>query len=259
MLPAVIDAHIHIDNYDETTRNRIIDELANFNIEALIAVSNNFTSAKHVQQLSCEFKAIKPAYGYHPEQTLPTEQELTDLLNFMDQHKDEMVAIGEVGLPYYKSKKNPSLMFEPYSELLESFFLLAKKYEKPVILHAVYEDAPFVCDLLEKHSIHRAHFHWFKGDDKTIERMIRNQYHISVTPDLIYKERTRNLVKMYPLDLIMVETDGPWPFEGPFKEEQTHPKMIHQSLREIAKIKKCSREEVYETIYKTTTHFYRLF
>src|SRR5699024_8020682 len=112
---------------------------------------------------------------------------------------------------------------EPYIELLTAFIKLAKELNKPVALHAVYDDAPIVCDLLERHSIEHAHFHWFKGDEKTIDRMIDNRYHISVTPDVLYEKRTENLVDAYPLELIMVETDGPWAFEGSFKNKMTHP------------------------------------
>ena len=32
----------------------------------------------------------------------------------------------------------------------------------------------------------------------------------------------------------MVETDGPWPFEGPFRGEETHPHMIHAVIEQIA-------------------------
>ena len=34
----------------------------------------------------------------------------------------------------------------------------------------IYEDAPLVCDILEKFNIKKAHFHWFKGDEKTITK-----------------------------------------------------------------------------------------
>ena len=110
---------------------------------------------------------------------------------------------------------------------MKRFISFAKSVQKPIILHAVYEDAPLVCHLLEKHSIKKAHFHWFKGDQKTITRMIKNGYFISVTPDVCYEKEIRDLVSFYPLEQMMVETDGPWPFEGPF-QGQTHTS-IHDS------------------------------
>ena len=91
---------------------------------------------------------------------------------------------------------------------IEKFIELASKYNLPIVLHAVYEDADIVCDLLEKYKVSRAHFHWFKGSDETMKRMMRNGYYISITPDVLHKEKIRKIVSYYPLEYMMVETDG---------------------------------------------------
>ena len=44
---------------------------------------------------------IHPAFGYHPEQEPPSDEVLQELFSFMEINQDQMVAIGEVGLPYY--------------------------------------------------------------------------------------------------------------------------------------------------------------
>ena len=169
-----------------------------------------------------------------------------------------MIAIGEVGLPHYLRRKQSNIPLKPYIELLTSFIKRAVLYDKPIILHAVYEDAPIVCDLLEKYDVKQAHFHWFKGEDATIERMIERQYVISITPDVLYEEKIQRIVQKYPLALMLVETDGPWPFEGPFENRMTQPKMIHRSIEKIAHIKEKPIEEVYETIFQNTIQFYSI-
>src|SRR5690606_40734669 len=64
--------------------------------------------------------------------------------------------------------------------------------------------------LLEKYSVKKAHFHWFKGDNKTLQHMAENGYFISFTPDLMYEEEIQTIARNYPLEQVMVETDGPW-------------------------------------------------
>jgi TatD DNase family protein len=107
-----------------------------------------------------------------------------------------------------------------------------------------------------KHNVKKAHFHWFKGDKKTLERMIENRYFVSFTPDIFYEEETREVVAFYPLDLTMAETDGPWPFDGIFQNKITHPSMVHQVIQEVASIKKVRIEEVYSTIFNQVKDFY---
>lgn len=252
----VIDSHIHLDLYSQVEREFILKELKTYHIKALISVSNHLESAQTNLAMAKRYKEVNAAFGFHPEQELPTDEEIAALYSFINEHKKETVAIGEVGLPYYLKRENQAINTDAYIEVLELFIKQAACLDKPIILHAVYDDAPIVCDLLEKHSIKQAHFHWFKGDQKTIERMMRNNYFISVTPDVLYEKEIQSLVKAYPLSKIMVETDGPWPFEGAFKNKITHPKMLHLSVKQIAAIKRLSEPEVYNILFENTKRFY---
>lgn len=258
MQRAIIDAHIHLDQYDTEEREQIIESLLDQTVKSVISVSSHLESAKQTLALAQKNEQIKPAFGYHPEQPLPKEDELEALFAFIKDHHQQMVAIGEVGLPYYLRRKNPKISREPYEELLECFIKQAIDYNKPLVLHAIYEDAEVVCDLLEKHSYQRAHFHWFKGSERTVKRMIENGYFISVTPDVVYETEIQQLVKQYPLSQMMAETDGPWPFSGPFEGQVTHPHLIHHAIQAIAEIKQLDSSIVYQTLYENTKQFYQL-
>jgi TatD DNase family protein len=254
-MQTIIDAHIHLDHYKKEEIEPILH--TDLTVAALIGVSFDLASCRRNLELSQQYNKLKPAFGWHPEQELITDTDFTELIDWMTVHEQEMIAVGEVGLPYYLRKKE-SLPIEGYLECLETFIILAKKWQKPIVLHAVYDDTPLVCALLEKHSVESAHFHWFKGDPKTITRMIDNGYFISVTPDVLYEKEIQQLVQQYPLEGMMVETDGPWPFEGPFQDKLTHPSMIHHSIQMIANIKKRSVNDVYQQLYKNTMEFYQL-
>lgn len=257
-LQKIIDAHIHLDLYSEFEQKEILTTLEQNDIAGLITVSNHLESAKKNLELDKEYENVFPAFGFHPEQVLPKENEMVKLINFIKQHENEMVAIGEVGLPYYLRKEEKDIELEAYLELLEQFILLAKEVDKPIILHAIYEDAPLACSLLEKHSVTNAHFHWFKGDQKTLERMKANGYYISFTPDITYKKEIQNIAENFPLSKVMVETDGPWQFKGPFHNQMTNPNMIHESMRVIASIKQVNLQEAYGQIYQNTKDFYKI-
>ncbi|WP_042351822.1 TatD family hydrolase [Bacillus massiliigorillae] len=251
----IIDSHIHLDTYCAEEQKQI---LANEDFSYLITVSMHLQSAITNLQLAKKDQRVQAAFGFHPEQPLPSEKEIQQLLTWMDEHQDEMVAVGEVGLPYYLRQEQAAVDLEAYIALLERFILFAKETNKPIILHAVYEDAPIVCDLLENHNVTKAHFHWFKGSKETVKRMISNGYYISITPDICYEEEIQQLVQSYPLELMMVETDGPWPFEERFEGQMTSPSMIHESIKKIAHIKQVEIENVYEILYQNTIKFYEL-
>lgn len=254
----MIDAHIHLDHYNELEINDIIER--DLSLEALISVSFDLESSKKNKELAKIYSKVRPAFGYHPEQTPPTEKQMDELFSWIKSNQNDMVAVGEVGLPYYlgKEQKLTRLQRSQYIELLEEFIKLCKEIEKPIILHAVNEDAPIVCDLLERYSLPKAHFHWFKGDSKTIQRMAENEYYISITPDVLYEEEIQQLVQFYPLQQIMVETDGPWPFEGPFTGKMTHPSMMKESIKIISQIKKLSIDEGYHHVFYNAKSFFSI-
>ncbi len=252
----MIDAHIHLDQYKDREIELMLINADR--VKGMITVSCNLESCKQNLQLSKKYNKVRSAFGLHPEQNLPTDQEINRLIQWMKLHQEEMIAVGEVGLPYYlrQDGKVSKFQYDQYVELLEVFIKLAKSWNKPIVLHAVYDDAPTVCDLLEKYSVTRAHFHWFNGDNTTIARMAENGYFLSVTPEIVYKEKIQKIVKTYPLEQIMVETDGPWEFEGPFKGKMTHPHMMSHSISVIAETKCLSNLDTAEIVLNNTKKFY---
>ncbi|ANE48508.1 DNAase [Paenibacillus swuensis] len=261
----LIDAHIHLDLYPPAEREQILQDCARpgSRVDALIAVSMHAESCLLNRELALRLpRLVKPCYGFHPEQPLPGEAALAGLRAWIRAHADGMAAIGEVGLPYYTraeaQARGERFDMEPYVEALDGFIQLAVELDKPVVLHAVYEDAAAACDLLERRGCTRAHFHWFKGPREVTERMVANGYFVSFTPDLVYETEIQELARLYPPAQVMLETDGPWPFEGPFTGRSTHPEMMMDSLTTWSMLHGISREEAGRMMLDNTRQFYRL-
>ncbi|WP_232700244.1 TatD family hydrolase [Brevibacillus daliensis] len=171
-----INSHIHLDLYKEENALTMLQELQDSNIKAVIAVSMDLVSCKRNMEWKRRFPdLVKPAFGFHPEQPIPEPEELKQLLAWVRENEQDMIAIGEVGLPYYLRKealeKGEHFDLKPYMVIVEEFIKLAVELDKPIVLHAVYEDAELVCDLLQKYDVKKAHFHWFKGSKETLTRM----------------------------------------------------------------------------------------
>jgi TatD DNase family protein len=259
----IIDAHIHLDLYPKAQQKVIINDMAANDGDRLIAVSMHLASCKKVMKLRHNHpRLVLPTFGFHPEQKLPGGPEMDALFAWMLKHQMEMAAIGEVGLPYYMRHeaqgRGEYFDEKPYIDLLERFVALAAKLHKPIVLHAVYEDADIACDLLEQYNVTQAHFHWFKGSAATVERMIANGYHISITPDITYEAEIQQLAALYPLSQMMVETDGPWPFEGAFTGQMTHPRMIRESIKQLAAIKGIAPADTAKAVYLNALKFYNI-
>ncbi|REK76443.1 TatD family hydrolase [Paenibacillus paeoniae] len=259
----VIDAHIHLDLYEQHELQPMLEEAFRSGVEAVVAVSMHLASCKVNEGLANRYPGrVHPAYGFHPEQELPGDEERERLLEWIRARhiRGEAFAIGEVGLPYYmrteREAAGQSFDETPYLVWLESFVKLAAELDRPIVLHTVYEDADKACDLLQRYGVRRAHFHWFKGSAETITRMIESGYYVSITPDVAYEPEIIELVERYPIDLLMAETDGPWPFEGPYNGRRTTPDMAKYAAADIARIKGMAVEEAAHILLRNTKNFY---
>ena len=113
-----IDSHVHLDQYDGKSISEIVEDV---HLDRLVTVSNHLDSCKKNKVLSEEYTKVFAAYGYHPEQRLPSNQDKELLINWIRDNASSMVAIGEVGLPYYlrKQGKVSEEVHHQYIDLLE--------------------------------------------------------------------------------------------------------------------------------------------
>lgn len=262
-LPPIIDAHVHLDSYEPDRTDALLQAYGQDEVAGCIAVSMNLPSCQANERWAAKYpRLVYPAYGYHPEQEPIEGERLEELVAWIRQRAGRMIAVGEVGLPYYMRReaeqRGETFELEPYVRLLQRMIALADELAKPIVLHAVYEDAELACDMLANYPRVKAHFHWFKGSEAAIRRMIEKGYRISVTPDVLYEEEIRRLVQTYPLELMMAETDGPWPFEGPFAGKETRPDMIRAAIEAIAALKRLPAAETARVLYNNTVRFYGL-
>ena len=95
----VIDAHIHLDKYSKKEQKYMLQHMKKEKIEALVTVSENLASSMTNLALSEKMENIFPAFGFHPEQMIADVGEMDRLFHFIDQNKQKMTAVGEVGLP----------------------------------------------------------------------------------------------------------------------------------------------------------------
>ncbi|KIL39918.1 DNAase [Gordoniibacillus kamchatkensis] len=259
----IIDAHVHLDSYEPLRTEALLHSYGHDGVAGCIAVSMNLPSCQAVESWDRKYpRLVYPAYGYHPEQEPIGGEELEELVAWIRQRAERTIAVGEVGLPYYTRQeaewRGEQFELAPYVRLLERMIALADELAKPVVLHAVYDDAETVCDMLADYPRVKAHFHWFKGSEAAIQRMIERGCFISVTPDAVYEEEIQQLIGRYPLELMMAETDGPWPFEGPFAGQETRPHMIRATIETIAARKRMPAEEAARILYNNTVRFYGL-
>ena len=177
---------------------------------------------------------VFPAAGVHPERPM-TEETLTEasrVAGWITTHRQEVVAIGEVGLPYY-SLEPGEVIPETTFAVLDLLLDCAVACDLPVILHAVHTSARPCLDRLLAHGVRRAVFHWLKAPEDVVKQIAAAGYYVSVTPEVTTLARDQRLAALVPKDRLLLETDGPEPLRVP-RQGASSPLWVEDSLRFLA-------------------------
>lgn len=247
----MFDSHIHLNQYSDKEIEEIVSQ-----VDGIIAVATDLTSSKKLLELQAHYSSVHIAAGFHPEQPLPGEDELNEFRQWIKEHHHELIGIGEVGLPHYLNREGKVKDIMAYILVLDQFIELAAELKLPIILHAVYDDALIVLNLLKKHDIKKAHFHWFKASDDIIRQIVDAGFMVSVTPDVVWNKKTRRVIELIPIHQLMIETDGPWPHVG-FTSTEIG-RSLSAIIDVIADIKGTEKEIVIQQINSNTITFYSL-
>ncbi|KAF0993653.1 TatD family hydrolase [Geobacillus sp. TFV-3] len=249
----MIDAHIHLDQYTDIDEQ--INRWQEAGITGVVAVSTDLRSSCRTLELKQRFPSfVYAAIGFHPEQPLPSEADWNEWTELVKQERRLLSAIGEVGLPYYSAEACAKL--SAYQERLTEIAAIAADASLPLVLHAVYDRAETTLAMLQQAGIRRAHFHWLKADPAVVKQIVECGYYISVTPEVCYRERDKQLLSLVPIEQLLLETDGPWPFAGPFAGKPTTPLWLLDSVRAAARHYGQDIEQVKTIIITNTKRLY---
>ncbi len=248
----IVDIHAHMD-FEEYKQD--LDKVMEENKKAGVAViiNNGVTvdSNRKVLELAKKYDIIKPALGIYPVHCIDmSEQEFDKELDFIS--KQDIIAIGEVGLDYLKGDDNPhgDIHKDKMKQCFEKFIALAEKKNIPLIAHSRRAELD-VIEMLESSKLKKEKIimHCFMGRKHLVKRILDNGWSMSV-PCIINKlQQLQLIVEQAPMTKLLTETDCP--YMSPYPDiKRNEPRFVIEALKKIAEIKKLDVEEVSNMIYK---------
>jgi TatD DNase family protein len=254
----IIDSHCHLHDPAFADVRGTVIRATEHNVWGAVAVGCDLATNERTLQAAAENgKAVWPALGFHPEWKL-TRVDLEAVEAQIHANHARLAAIGEVGLPWYGLGAAPDAdaVRREARERLERLTDLACHYDLPVILHAPHGAAADALAVLKRRGVERAVFHWHKASVEVTREIVDAGYLVSVTPDLVYRDRDREMVERVPIESLLVESDAPWQYQGEFETVTSGPWLVARVAEEVAKIK---RLPVDETMYQLTVNTCRVF
>ncbi|MFH1854453.1 MAG: TatD family hydrolase [Candidatus Omnitrophota bacterium] len=251
----LIDTHCHLDFEDfEPDRQEVIARSKEQGIERIINVGSSLEGTEKSIRLSQENDFIYASAGIHPHEAgRITEKDMEFFKRFLESKK--VVAVGEIGLDYYRNISLKDKQKRLFARLLNA----AKEKDLPVIIHNrdAHEDTLYILKEAMGGAINGV-MHCFSGDRPFLEECLALGMFVSFTCNVTFKNAAwlREIVRLVPADRLLLETDAPFLAPQAFRGRRNEPAYIKYLAEEIAKIKDMSFEEVAKI---TTENAKRLF
>ena len=128
---------------------------------------------------------------------------------------------------------------------------LAKKYNKPVVIHSrdAIEDT---YNIMKEYRGIKMVLHCYSGSVEMAKRFLELDVYFGVGGVLTFKNSRvlKDVVSFLPLDHILLETDSPYLAPEPFRGSKNEPKNVLLVAEALALIKGISAEEVIDITTK---------
>ena len=237
----LVDVHCHLDAAAYADPEAACRESAEAGVTAIVAAGTGLASNDHILALHAQFPhQVGAAIGLHPERVDASWSEVEAVIEQIERHRDRIVAVGEIGLPHYAlldGRMDPE-QARQHEDYLHALVKAAARLDLPVVLHAPHESAAArALAIVQRYEPPGAVFHWHKSTPETAAAICAAGYHISITPEVCYRDRDRQLARAVPLANLLLESDGPWAYGGEFSGRPTTSALVARAADEVAQIK----------------------
>lgn len=244
------DTHAHIcDDAFESDLDAVIERAKLSGVKKIISVGEDIEDARRNLKLAGRFPAIQPAAGLYP-----THLELDDaeeMMRFIRANQDRLCAIGEVGLDFWVVKEDESRGIQ--KEIFAGFIKLSNELNLPLNVHS-RSAGRYALKLLKDYNAKKVQMHAFDGKASYAMSGVEAGYLFSIPPSVLRSRQKQKLVKILPVDSLLLETDSP--VLGPDPKSRNEPANLPVSARAIADIKELPLEEILEVVEINVSKLY---
>lgn len=246
------DTHVHL-NSEQLYANHdmFIQKALDNNVGYMVVVGYDLESSTKAVEIANSYEGIYAAVGIGPNDCLQTT---TTDINIIDKYlkNPNVVGIGETGLDYYWDEVSKVKQMEVFQMHID----LAKKYNKPLIIHCrdAYEDT---YQMLKRNG-HHGIMHCYSGSVEMAKRFIDIGYYISLAGPVTFKnaKMPKDVAANIKIENLLIETDCPYLTPHPFRGKVNEPANVVYIAQEIAKLKNMEIENVAS---KTTFNAKKIF
>ncbi|HXH76115.1 MAG TPA: TatD family hydrolase [Bacteriovoracaceae bacterium] len=254
----LIETHCHLDYLKAEPLSELRRKAREAGIGKIITIGVDPDNLDGVRELSREHDEIYYTQGIHPHDAkAATEVEYKKIRDRSVEPK--MVAVGEIGLDYHYNNSPPEVQRAAFEMQLQ----IAVETDLPVVIHTRDADADTMA-ILKNFSTslkRKGVVHSFTSSKELAEWVLGEGFCLGFNGIITFKkaENVQDVVKITPIDRILLETDAPFLTPVPHRGKENAPHYLPFIAAKVAELKGISVEEVMTQAYSNALRcFFKL-
>jgi TatD DNase family protein len=249
------DAHAHLNLPEiEADQAAVLRRAREAGVQLIINVGISRENCRRVLATARKYSQVFATLGIHPHGAGSIRQEDLDALTPLA-HDPKVVAIGEIGLDFYRRRSPEDVQQYWFRRQLEWAYSL----NKVVVIHTREATAATLAILTEyRQRLRGGVMHCFGGTLEEARAFLDLGLFLSFSGTLTYPQAgpLREVAKKLPLDRLLVETDCPYLPPQPWRGKRNEPAYVVATARQLADLHHLPLEEVArQTWLNTLTAF----
>lgn len=240
----LVDTHTHLNDAKFAGEEQAAIERANLaGVTKIINMGDTMASSTKAVNLARQYDGVFAGVGIHPEEAYEMTQQDDDVLAaFATEPK--VVAIGEIGLDYYWEKDEAKRLLQ--QRIFIRQLDLARNLHLPVCVHDREAHGDTMAILKKEGQGISGVMHCFSGSMEMAQELLKMGWYIGVDGPLTFKNAAKlpAIVKSFPLERILLETDAPYMAPVPMRGKPNEPAFIRYIGEKVAEIKGITLSEV---------------
>ena len=221
------DTHAHLDACADPPEELLARARA-AGVERIVAIGSGLDSSRETLAIAARERGVFAALGIHPHQAAePDAERLEELRGLLADER--AVAVGEVGLDFYRDYAPRDRQWRLFEEQLE----LARELAKPVVVHsrAAAEQTGAALDRFEGTVV----LHCF-SEPELLPVALERGYYVSFAGNVTYPkaEPLREAARRVPPERLLVETDSPYLAPQPRRGRPNEPANVVHTVAALA-------------------------
>ena len=234
----LIDSHCHLvfENFEKDLEDVVLRFRSN-GVKKLVHACCELEEIPKLKKISHEFDEIYYSVGLHPLEAKKWELSSKSILRSSAQEDRRVVAIGELGLDFFKSE-NKTQQIDALIPQME----LACELELPVIIHcrdAAKEMIQICNEFFRKGKCPRGVLHCWTGTPKEMDQFLDLGFYISFSGIVTFPKAhdIHECAKLVPSDRYLIETDSPFLAPVPHRGKRNEPAFVENVANFMANLR----------------------